>query len=137
MNAQEIKTLINNWVNAKIQFEQYNDKLKELAKEILNFVNTNYRNLLSDFAQGYQIHLNKIKVDNNNLYITYTDSWTDYPEYATLVIPLDEVWHYEKYFEKLYDDYLKDQAEKERMKNEFLEREEYETYMRLKQKFEK
>lgn len=136
MNSQKIKTLINNWVNTKNQFEAYNDKLEELAKEILRYVKNNYEELLASFAHGFNVYLNEISVDDNKLYISYTDNWADCPDYAWMDMPIKEISNYEKYFEKLHDDYLEDKKEKERMKNKSLEKEEYQTYIRLKQKFE-
>lgn len=137
MEPKEIRVTIDRWIIANEQYQKANTKLEELAKEILNYVKNNYSILLASFAQGFSIYLNNVEVVNKKLYISYTDNWDDCPEYASLDIPIDEVCCYEKYFEKLHNDYLEDQTEKERIKNEFLEKEEYQTYLQLKQKFEK
>ena len=136
MESQERKILIDDWVRTHIQFEYYNDKLKELAKEILNYVKNNYSILLAGFAQGFPIYLTKVEIINKKLYISYTDNWADCPEYASLDIPVSEVWHYEKYFENLYNEYSEKENNKIKEAEKDKEEKEYQTYIRLKQKFE-
>ena len=137
MNAQEIKSLINNWVNTKIQFESYNDKLEELAKEILSYVKTNYEELLASFAHGYNVYLNEVSIDDNKFYISYTDNWSDCPDYAWMDMPVKEIANYKKYFENLYNEYLEQENSKIRKAEKDQEEKEYQTYMKLKEKFEK
>lgn len=136
MEAKEIRVTIDRWIIANEQYQKANKKLEELGKEILKYVKINYEKLLAYFAQGFPIYLNKVEVVNKKLYISYTDNWADCPEYASLDIPVDEVWHYEKYFENLYDKYLEKENNKIRKEEKDKEEKEYQTYIRLKQKFE-
>ena len=136
MDEQEIKRLINNWVNTKIQFESYNDKLEKLAKEILNYVKTNYEELLASFAYGYSVYLNEVSIDDNKLYISYSDNWADSPDYAWMDMPIKEISNYKKYFENLYNEYLEKENNKIKEDEKNKEELEYQTYIRLKEKFE-
>ena len=136
MNSQEIKTLINNWVNTKNQFEAYNDKLEELAKEILRYVKDNYEELLASFAHGHRVYFNEVSIDDNKLFINYTDNWADCPDYAWMDMPIKEISNYKKYFENLYDEYINKENQKIKDKEKAKEEQEYQTYLELKKKFE-
>lgn len=137
MEAKEIRVIVDRWVIANEQYEKANKKLEELAKEILNYVKTNYEELLAVFAHGYKIYLSDTHVDNNKLWITYTDNWLDCPEYANLIIPIDELWRYEKYFEDLYNEYLERENAKLKEEERIKEEKEYQRFLELKKKYDK
>lgn len=128
--------ILEEWQELNAQFEEANDKLKGLSREILKFVKEKYNILLNDFARDNKVYLSRVNIFNGELTITYTDRWYDDPEFGEIDIPISDICDYEKYFEERYMEELKKLEEQRKRKEDYLEILERNEYLRLKKKYE-